>query len=423
MKIVTSLKEALSELKHKDLKVFVHGASATPKLLLEKLVDWAQDSHHNQEIELFHLHTHGEAPYVKHLDRFRVSNFFLGKNMRPHFDRDRVDYAPVFLSQIPLVFRSRRIELDVALIQVSPPDQHGYCSLGTSVDVAKAAVENAKVVVAQINPHVPRVLGDGFISVDSIDFGIESAERLESFPRRPLTPDELRLGQHVAELIENGSTLQAGIGAIPDAVLSQLKGHKNLGLHSEMWSDGALELIESGVIDNSQKRVHVGKSVGSFVVGSDAVYKFLDNNPSAILLEADYVNSIANISRNPKAISINSAVAIDLTGQVCADSVGHRIISGVGGQVDFMQGAALSPGGKPIIAMLSRTKAGQSKFAATLRPGSGVVTTRAHVHYVATEFGVVDLFARTLGQRAKALISIAHPEDRDQLSHEWKKLH
>jgi acyl-CoA hydrolase len=291
-----------------------------------------------------------------------------------------------------------------------------------SVDVTAAAVRAARIVIAQINPWMPRVHGDGQIHRDQIHFGVEVAEPLpEKTPRAP-TPAEARIGELVAGLPRDGSTLQAGIGSIPDAVLGALSSHRHLGLHSEMWSDGALELIRKGVIDNSRKKVHAGKSVSAFVIGSRRLYDFVHDNPSVIQLGVDYVNMPVTIARNPKVVAINSAVEIDLTGQVCADSVGARILSGVGGQMDFMRGAALSPGGKPIIAITSRTHSGQSRIVPSLRTGAGVVTTRAHVHSVVTEHGTAELFGKTLGERATLLIGIAHPEDRETLGRQWRQL-
>ncbi len=395
-------------------RVFLHGGVSTPTVLVDALVAQADRL---RDVELIHLHTAGAARYAdpEYRDSFRVANLFVGPNVRRHFDGNRVDYLPCFLSEIPALFRSGRRPLDVALVQVSPPDHHGMCSLGTSVDVARAAVDVARVVVAQINPHMPRVHGDGVLHTREIDHAIEVDVPLPEFPPHALTDAERAIGRNVADLVEDGATLQTGIGAVPDAVLEALTGHRNLGVHTEMWSDGMLALLESGVVDNSRKVKHPGKTVSGFVMGTRALYDYIDDNPSILQLDIEYVNRAANIARNPKVTAINSAVEIDLTGQVCADSVGHRIISGVGGQMDFMRGAALSPGGKPIIAITSRTAKGESRIVDELRPGAGVVTTRAHVHYVVTEYGVADLYGKTLCERAEALIAIAHPEDRESL--------
>jgi 4-hydroxybutyrate CoA-transferase len=394
--------------------VFVHGGCATPNFLLKELV---QQANRLTSVTLIHLHTHGDADYLKpqYSANFRVLNLFVGSNVRPYMDFDRVDYIPCFLSEMPSLFKNKVIPLDVALIQVSPPDSHGYCSLGTSVDVVKAAIANSKIVIAQVNNQMPRTFGDALVPVKNIDYLVEHSEPLLESSPKALSSIELEIGRNTADLIENGSTLQMGIGSIPDAVLSSLTSHKDLGIHTEMWSDGALNLLKSGVINNSKKKIHQGKTVSTFVMGSKNVFSFIDNNPSVILLEANYVNNPTVIAKNDKAVSINSAVEIDLTGQVCADSIGHKVISGVGGQIDFIRGSALSNGGKPIIAMTSRTKHGNSRIVSSLKSGAGVVTTRAHVHYVVTEYGAVNLFGKSIHQRARALLDLAHPEDRENL--------
>ncbi len=396
-------------------RVFVHGGVATPLRLLGALVEQADRL---RDVELMHLHTEGPARYADPAlsASFRVVSLFVGPNLRDRLDADRVDYLPCFLSEVPQLFRSGRRPIDVALVHVSPPDSHGYCTLGTSVDVAAAAVEVAKVVIAQVNPRMPRVHGDGLLHVSRIHHLVEVDEPLPEATPHALTDEARAIGRHVASLIEDGSTLQTGIGAVPEAVLAALGGHAHLGMHTEMWSDGALPLLRAGVIDNSRKAVHPGRTVSGFVSGTRALYDFIDDNPSALQLDIGYVNDARVIARNPKVVAINSAVEIDLTGQVCADSVGPRVISGVGGQMDFIRGASLSPGGKPIIAMTSRTAKGATRIVPTLRPGAGVVTTRAHVHFVVTEYGIADLYGKTLGERAKALIAIAHPEDRDGLT-------
>jgi len=403
-------------------RVFIHGAGATPAVLVQALVEQADRLN---SVELIHMHTMGPVPYAdpKYAKNFRVANLFVGENVRQKIDYDRVDYLPVFLSEIPLLFRSGRRHLDVALVHVSPPDRHGFCSLGTSVDVAKAAVETADLVLAQVNPRMPRVHGDGLIHISDIDYYVEVDVPLFEHARHALSDVEKAVGRNVASLVEDGATLQVGIGSIPDAVLAALTGHRHLGLHSEMWSDGALELIRAGVIDNSKKSVHPGKNVSAFLMGSQALYEFVHDNPSVTQLVVEYVNHPNVIARNPKVTAINSAVEIDLTGQICADSVGSRIISGVGGQMDFMRGAALSPGGKPIIAVASRSKKGMSRIVPTLKSGAGVVTTRAHVHYVVTEYGIADLYGKTLSERSKELIQIAHPDDRQSLERAWVECH
>lgn len=351
---------------------------------------------------------------------FKVSAFFIGANMRRSFQPGQVDYIPCFLSEIPKILKSGRLPIDVALIHVSPPDIHGYCTLGTSVDVARAAVDVATVVVAQINPRMPRAHGDGFVHVSQIDHAIEVNDPLPEETPPQASEVEKTIARHASSLIEDGATLQMGIGSIPDAVLGSLKDRKHLGIHTEMWSDGALDLIRCGAVDNSRKVVHPGCTVSGFVMGSQAVYDFIHDNPSVIQLDIGYVNNPVNIARNPKVVAINSAVEIDLTGQVCADSIGPRIISGAGGQMDFIRGASLSPGGKPIIALTSRAKHGDSRIVPMLKQGAGVVTTRAHVHYVITEYGIADLYGLSLEQRANALIAISHPEDRDGLERTWR---
>lgn len=413
MKLCTDLREALRSIESNQT-VFVHAGAATPQFLLEGLV---AEASRFKDVELLHLHTEGESTYAhpKYKESFRVTNFFVGSNIRPYMDYDRIDYLPCFLSEMPDLMRSGMKKVDVALIQVSPPDKHGYVSLGVSVDTAKAAVETAKVVIAQINRFMPRVYGDGIIHVDQIDFAIEHHTPLYSPHKKPLSEEELAIGRNVASLIDDGATLQLGIGAIPNAVCNELRTHKNLGLHTEMWSDGAFELVKSGVIDNSRKKFHRGKVTSAFMIGSQEMYEFVDDNMTVLNLEASYINYPINIMRNPKVTAVNSAVEIDLTGQVCADSVGPRIISGVGGQMDFMRAAALSEGGKPILALTSVSRNGNSRIRPVLNLGAGVVTTRAHIHFVVTEYGVVNLYGKTLGERAKALISIAHPDHRDEL--------
>lgn len=397
-------------------RVFVHGAAATPTVLLKALVEEAPRL---AGVELIHLHTEGECKYAHPSlsQSFRVANLFVGANMRSYLDGENVDYLPCFLSEIPSLFRSRRRPIQVALLHLSPPDQHGYCTLGTSVDVARAAVDVADILIAQINRQMPRVHGDGFVHIDQLDAYVEVDVPLPQSLPRALSDIDEAIGRHVASLIEDGSCLQVGIGSIPDAVLAQLNQHKNLGIHSEMWSDGVLSLIKSGVVTNSMKTVHPGKTISAFVMGSQNVYDYINDNPSVVQLPSDYVNNPNVICRNKKTVAINSAVEVDLTGQVCADSVGRRIISGVGGQMDFMRGAALSEGGKPIIALPSRTKEGKPRIVRFLKSGAGVVTTRAHVHYIVTEYGIADVYGKTLYEREQALIEIAHPEDREMLRH------
>jgi acyl-CoA hydrolase len=402
-------------------RVFVQGGAATPFVLLDALVSRAAEL---RDVEIIHLHTEGEARHAapEFARSFRIANLFVGSNMRTAIDSERIDYVPCLLSEIPKLFRSRRRPIDVALLHLSPPDAHGYCTLGTSVDVARAAFESAEIVLAQVNRRMPRVHGDGFIHVSEIDGLVEVDEPLPETRVGETEAEARTIGKYAAEIIEDGACLQIGIGSIPNAVLQALSGHRHLGIHSEMWSDGALELIRRGVVDNSRKTVHPGKTVSGFVVGSRAVYDFIHDNPSVIQLGVDYVNNPAIIARNPKTTAINSALEVDLTGQVCADSVGHRVISGAGGQMDFIRGATLSEGGKAIIAMTSRTKKGFPRIVAGLREGAGVVTPRAQVQHVITEYGSVDLFGLTLNERAQALVRLAHPEDREALEREWRRV-
>ncbi|MGE3973701.1 MAG: acetyl-CoA hydrolase/transferase family protein [Bdellovibrionales bacterium] len=417
---MNNVKKITSQINSGD-RVFVHGGSATPNAILDILVSEADRL---QNVELMHLHTHGSPKYAdpKLRKSFQVTNLFVGANMRDHLDYETNDYLPCFLSEIPQLFLSGARAPDVAILHLSPPDKNGFCSLGTSVDVALAAFQSSKRVIAQLNSQMPRTHGDGFIHISEIDDSIEVNEPLFQATPHTLTEAEMKIGSLVSTLVEDGACLQVGIGSVPDAVLNALKTHKHLGIHSEMWSDGVLTLIQGGNVDNSRKLVHPGKTVSGFIIGSQAVYDFINDNPSVLQLGMDYVNNPNIISRNPKVVAINSAVEIDLTGQICADSVGHSIISGVGGQMDFMRGAALAPGGKAIIAITSRTKHGDSRIVSSLRSGAGVVTTRSHVHHVVTEYGIADLYGKTLGERAKALILIAHPEDREKLTKEWYEI-
>ncbi len=415
MKLHPTAVEALSEIRSGH-SIFVHGQAATPLHLIDALIEHAQASR-LKEIELLHLHTVGPARYAdpEFEGMFRVSNFFLGSNMRPKLNHRNVDYLPCFLSEIPQLIRSKKRKIDVALIQVSPPDRHGYCSLGTSVDAAKAAVETASIVIAQINDRMPRTHGDGMVHTSQTHHAVQISSPIFETTPAVLSDVEMKIGAHAASLIENGSTLQMGIGAIPDAVMLSLKNHHNLGIHTEMWTDGALELILSGAVNNAKKKVHPGKTVSTFLMGSRKLYDFIDDNPSVVQLDVSYVNHPIVIARNPKVVAINSAVEIDLTGQICADSIGGKIISGVGGQLDFITGASMSEGGKAIIVLPSRTHRGESRITAQLKAGAGVVTTRAHVHYVITEYGIADLYGKTISERTRELIRIAHPDDRERL--------
>ncbi len=415
MKIVTAEK-AVKSINSGD-NVFIHTAAATP----QKLV-LAMSERHNElsDVQIYHLHTEGPAPYANpdYLKSFKTHSFFVGANVRSSVQTGAADYIPIFLSEVPYLFNNGILSLDVALIQVSPPDKHGYCSMGVSVDASRAAVLHADTVIAQLNPNMPRTHGDGIIHSSQISYAIEVDEPIHKIRPPELTDKELAIGRNCANLIEDGATLQMGIGSIPDAVLASLSNHKNLGVHTEMFSDGIIPLIESGVVNNSEKRVHPGKVVGSFTVGTRKLYDFMDDNPLIAMLDCAYVNDTAVIRRNPKVTAINSAIEIDLTGQVCADSIGTKQYSGVGGQMDFIRGASLSKGGKPIIALPSTTNKGISRIVPYLKQGAGVVTTRAHVHYVVTENGVANLYGKGLKERAIELIKIAHPDHREDLEKE-----
>ncbi len=408
-----SIEEAVKEVKSGD-RVFVQGAAMTPNELTDALCERYQEINN---VEIISIHTEGDAKYTRepYNQSIRLNSCFVGGNVRKCVNEANADYIPVFLSEIHLLFKRNILPLDVAFVQVSPPDQHGYCSLGVSVDVTLPAIQTAQKIIAQINPQVPRTHGTGFVHVSDICCATYVDRPIHAHDPAPISDVEHRIGQHVAELIDEGATMQMGIGNIPDAVLSNLKSHRALGIHTEMFSDGVLPLLEQGVITGENKTVKKGKIVSCFAVGSKRLYDFIDDNPICDFRDAAYTNDTARIRRNPKATAINSAIEIDLTGQICADTIGCYQYSGVGGQMDFIRGAALSPDGKAIFALPSMTKNGISKIVPLLKSGAGVTTTRAHVHHIATEYGVVDLFGKNLKQRAKALISIAHPDHQDAL--------
>lgn len=411
--------EAVSVIKSGD-RVFVHSIAAAPRRLIEAMTARAPEL---RVVEVVSIHTEGAAPYAapEMARSFRLNSLFVGANVRQAVQEGRADYLPVFLSEVPQLFRGGVLPLDVALVQVSPPDRHGYCSLGVSVDATRAAVQTARTVIAQVNPNMPRTLGDGLIHEDQIDWLVEGADPIPELVVHPTTDEERAIGRHCAELVDDGSTLQIGIGSLANATLAALKDHQRLGVHTEMLSEGVVDLVERGVITGEAKRIHPGKIVGTFALGSRKLYDFLDDNPLVALLDVAYVNDAAVIRRNPKVAAINSAIEVDLTGQVCADSIGDHQYSGVGGQMDFIRGAALSEGGKPIIALPSVTHHGESRIVSFLKPGAGVVTTRAHVHFVVTEHGIADLWGKNLRQRAAALIGIAHPSHRDALAAEARR--
>lgn len=409
-----SAEEAVKVIKSGD-RVFIHGGAATPMMLLDALFKRADEL---SNVELVSLSTLGNGVFdrSKFPGSFFLNSLFVSDNVRGIANSDGGDYIPIFLSEIPRLFESGNFPIDVALIHVSVPDAHGFCSLGTSVDITRSAVRHAKYIIAQVNKNMPRTLGDGMIHVRDIHALVKAdADLPEVSYKDQINESALVIGQHCASLIEDRSTLQMGIGSIPDAVLSCLGNHKDLGIHTEMFSDGVIPLMESGVITNRFKKKHRGKIVTGFAIGSRQLYDFVNDNPEVNFLEMDYVNDTKVIRANPKVVAVNSAIEIDLTGQICADSIGTHQYSGVGGQMDFMRGAALSEGGKPIIALPSTTAKGQSKIVPFLKQGAGVVTTRAHVHYVVTEHGIAYLFGKNLRQRAEALMNIAAPEHREAL--------
>lgn len=396
-------------------RVFLHGSAATPIHIIKALL-----LRHNEleNVELVSITTLGDIDFnrVEYQRSFFFNSLFVSANTRAVANSPFGDYVPIFLSQIPQLFKKNILPLDVAIIQVSPPDKHGYCTLGTSVDIARAAVDTAKFIIAQVNPRMPRTNGDGFISTKKINVMVwDESELPEVDYSTNTSPIIATIGSNIASLIEDGATLQMGIGNIPDQVLKNLIHHKNLGIHTEMLSDGVIPLLESGVINNSRKKLNVGKTVTSFMAGTRKLYDFVDDNPQIRVMDIAYVNDTSIIRQNPKVIAINSAIEIDLTGQVCADSIGTFQYSGIGGQMDFMRGASLSEDGKPIIALPSTTSKGLSRITAFLKEGAGVVTTRGHVHWVVTEYGIVNLFGKNLRQRARLLIDIAHPGYREGL--------
>lgn len=402
-------------------RIFLHGVAAAPQRLIEALVRRAPDL---RDVEIVQLHTEGPAPYTAPdmQASFRVNCLFIGGNTRTAVQEGRGDFTPIFLSDIPRLFREDILDIDVAFIHVSPPDRHGFCSLGTTVEAAHEALFSAETVIAQVNPNMPRTHGDALVHMSKITYLVEINDPIPEVHLPPLSDDERAIGRHVASLVDDGATLQMGIGAIPDAVLRELTSHRDLGVHTEMFSDGLVELVERGVVTGARKTIHPNKIVATFVMGTKRVYDFIDDNPMVAMLDVAYVNNPSVIMRNPRMTAINSAIEVDLTGQVCADSIGPKPYSGVGGQVDFIRGAALSKGGRPIIALPSRTSRGVPRLVTMLKPGAGVVTTRAHLHYLVTEYGIAYLHGRTLRERAEAIIAIAHPDDRENLEREAREI-
>ncbi len=408
--------EAISRIQSGS-RIFVHGAAATPLPLLEALCNTSKA----EALTLYHLHTGGGAPFAeaKQKGRLRSVSLFAGPHLRGPIEEGRAEFVPICLSDIPSLFASRAIDLDVALLQLSPPDRHGMCTLGTSVDAARAAADSAKLVVAEINERMPRTHGHTAFPLERVNAFVCTDRPLPASEVEPESDVTSRIGELIAHLIEDGSTLQLGIGAIPNAVLSRLGNKHDLGVHTEMFSDGLVPLVEQGVINNRYKAIHRGRTTTSFVMGTERLFDFVHDNSTVEFHPCDRTNDTALIRKNPKVVAINSALEIDLSGQICADSIGHRIYSGIGGQMDFMRGSALSDGGKPIIALPSTASGGKfSRIVLALKPGAGVVTTRGHVHWVVTEYGAVNLHGRTLRERGEALISIAHPDFRSSLQRE-----
>lgn len=415
-----SAEEAVKVIKSND-RVYIQAAAAAPQKLIN-----AMSARHEElrNVEVCHLHIEGEAPYANPelKESFHVNSFFIGKNVRHTLQAGNGSYTPVFLSELPTLFHQNIIDLDVVLIHVSEPDKHGYLSLGVSVEATLAAIDNATTVIAQVNKNMPRTHGAGIIHYSEIDYFVECDDEIPTMHACEPTEIESKIGDYVASLIEDRSTLQMGIGNIPNAVLSRLTNHKDLGLHTEMFSDGVIDLILSNVINGNYKKINRGRALTTFLMGSKRLYDYVDDNPFVEMRASNYTNNTSYIKQNPRMVAINSAIEVDVTGQVCADSIGSKMYSGVGGQMDFIRGASLSKGGKAIIALPSVTRKGISRIVPSLKPGAGVVTTRAHVHYVVTEYGIANLFGKTIKQRVKALVDIAHPDHREEIDKAYFEL-
>jgi len=415
-----SAEEAVKVIKSND-RVYIQAAAAAPQQLIN-----AMSARHEElrNVEVCHLHIEGEAPYANPelKDSFHVNSFFIGKNVRHTLHAGNGSYTPVFLSELPTLFQQNILDLDVVLIHVSEPDKHGYLSLGVSVEATLAAIDNATTVIAQVNKNMPRTHGAGIIHYTEIDYFVEADDEIPTMHASEPSGIESKIGDYVAGLIEDRSTLQMGIGNIPNAVLSRLTNHKDLGLHTEMFSDGVIDLILSDVINGNYKKINRGRALTTFLMGSKRLYEYVDDNPFVEMRASNYTNNTSYIKQNPRMVAINSAIEVDVTGQVCADSIGSKMYSGVGGQMDFIRGASLSKGGKAIIALPSVTKKGISRIVPSLKPGAGVVTTRSHVHYVVTEYGIANLFGKTIKQRVKALVDIAHPDHREEIDKAYFEL-
>ncbi|MCA9867765.1 MAG: acetyl-CoA hydrolase/transferase family protein [Anaerolineales bacterium] len=418
---VVDAETAVSHVESGNL-VYIGGGAGAPAALVDALCSRAADL---RDVELIHILTFIGAPYIdsKYEGSFRSNSLFIGHNVRKAVQAGKADFTPIFLSEIPGLFQKKILPLDVALISLSPPDEHGFCSFGVEVGTTKPAAESARLIIAEVNQQMPRTLGDSFIHVSRLSHVVETDYPLPAAPQGDSSPANMLIGQHIAEMIPDGATLQMGIGSIPDAVLQNLHSHKDLGIHTELFSDGVVSLFEAGIINCSRKTFHQGKMVAGFLFGSDRLYHFVDNNPIVELHPTEYVNDPFNIARNNDMVAINAALQVDLTGQVCADSIGPVFYSGVGGQLDFIRGAARSKGGLPIIALPSTAKNDTiSRISPLLTEGSGVTTTRNDVHYIVTEYGIASLYGKTIRRRTRELINIAHPKFRDELEHAARKL-
>jgi 4-hydroxybutyrate CoA-transferase len=420
---VTSAEKAIRAIKSGQ-RVFLTGNCSIPKVLLAALVNYAPEF---EDVEICHALTMGSKDYVAEgrEDHLRVNTMFIGANVRKAVQEGRADYTPVLLSEFPLLFKNGFLPLDVALAHLSPPDEHGFCSFGVESGLTKTPAEAARVIIAEVNQQMPRTLGDTFIHVSKLDYVVPVDYPLMEMAMSQDGPSELsqKIASHIAELIPNGATMQMGIGAIPDAVLGYLYDKSDLGIHTELFSDGVIDLVDAGVITNARKTLHTGKITAGFVIGTKRIYEFIHDNPIIELHRTEYVNDPFVIAQNERQVAINSAIEVDLTGQICADSIGPKLYSGVGGQLDFIYGASRSKDGVPIIALPATAKGGElSRIVPLLKEGAGVVTTRNHVRYVVTEYGVADLYGKTIRQRAQALINVAAPEFRDDLERAARKL-